>query len=544
MLMQTDRGSRAGLALLTASYPLIAALFLIAVAAVGFGHSLLELVHRWRVQEEYSYGFLIPVIVAWLLWSRRQAIVESLGQPSWIGPSLILIAGALHVVGRLSALFFLSQFGFVLIVLGIVLSIGGRPLLKVVAIPVLFLILAIPMPYVIDSSLSWRLQIVSSQLGVFFIRLAQIPVFLQGNVIDLGNYKLQVVDACSGLRYLYPLLSLSFLAAYLFQGRLWQRALIFLSAIPITIIMNSFRIGLVGVLVDHWGPQDADGALHMFEGWVIFLACACILVGEMALLARFNGDKGLFDMFYAPTISPPAEPLDRGRGIIRWAPAASCAALVTLVGLAGFFVATRQEIRPERKVFASFPMTLANWKGRSSTLSADTLRVLDLSDYLLANYVKSNGLPVNLYVAYYNTQHEGASPHSPSVCIPGNGWRITEFSIFHYRHNGISLPINRAIIMREGHKQLVYYWYAERGRSVASEYLSKLLLLKDAILINRTDGALIRLTTSINAGEAEQDADRRLQAFINVAVPALAQYLPTKSGKLAKAETPLKSARR
>ena len=225
MLMKTDRGSRAGLALSTTSYPFLATLLLIAVAAIGFGHSLLELVHRWRVQEEYSYGFLIPVIVAWLLWSRRQAIVKSLGQPSWIGPGLVLVAGAMHVVGRLSALFFLSQFGFVLVVLGIVLSVGGRPLLKVVAIPVLFLILAIPMPYLIDASLSWRLQIVSSQLGVFFIRLAQIPVFLQGNVIDLGNYKLQVVDACSGLRYLYPLLSLSFLAAYLFQGRLMAAGL-------------------------------------------------------------------------------------------------------------------------------------------------------------------------------------------------------------------------------------------------------------------------------------------------------------------------------
>ena len=427
MLMQTDGGSRAGVAPTGGIYPLLAALLLIVVGAIGFGGSLLELVHRWQVQEEYSYGFLIPVIVAWLLWSRRDAIAASVGQPSWLGPGLILIAAAMHVVGRLSALFFLSQFGFVLVMLGIALSIGGRPLLKVVAVPVLFLILAIPLPYVVDASLSWRLQLISSQLGVIFIRLFQIPVFLQGNVIDLGTYKLQVIDACSGLRYLYPLLSLSFLAAYLFQGRFWQRALIFLSAIPITIVMNSFRIGLVGVLVDNWGPQDADGALHMFEGWVIFLACACILVGEMSLLARFGAGKGLFEMFYAPTISAPSQPLKKGRGVARWAPLVSCAVFVCLAGLAGFFVATRQEIHPERKSFATFPMTLANWKGQSSALSPDVLRVLGLSDYILSDYAKPNGRPVNLYVAYYDTQREGVSPHSPSVCIPGNGWRISEF---------------------------------------------------------------------------------------------------------------------
>ena len=135
-----------------------------------------------------------------------------------------------------------------------------------------------------------------------FIRLFQIPVFLEGNVIDLGQYKLQVVEACSGLRYLYPLMSLGFLAAYFFQAPLWQRALVFLSTIPITIFMNSLRIGVVGIMVDNFGPQDADGFLHMFEGWIIFLACAVLLVGLMHLLARVGSGKGFFQVFYPPKI--------------------------------------------------------------------------------------------------------------------------------------------------------------------------------------------------------------------------------------------------
>ena len=184
----------------------------------------------------------------------------------------------MHVIGKLSALFMLSQLGFIVALLGIALGLGGYSLLKVTFIPIIFLIFAIPLPYVIDAALSFQLQLISSQLGVFFIRLFQIPVYLEGNVIDLGVYKLQVVEACSGLRYLYPLMSLGFLAAYLFQAPLWQRALVFLSTIPITIVMNSLRIGLVGVLVNHWGPQDADGFLHMFEGWIIFIACAGYLL--------------------------------------------------------------------------------------------------------------------------------------------------------------------------------------------------------------------------------------------------------------------------
>ena len=222
-------------------------------ALVGFGNGLSEVVVRWIRQDEYSHGFLIPVISAWLLWSRRDVLAASIGEPAWMGPALVALSIFMHIVGELSALFILSQIGFVVALLGIVLSTGGYPLLKVTATPILFLLFAIPLPYFIEAVLTWRLQLISSELGVRVIRLFQIPVYLEGNVIDLGDYKLQVVEACSGLRYLYPLLSLGFLAAYFFHAPFWQRAIVFFSAVPITILMNSFSIGMVGVIVNRWG---------------------------------------------------------------------------------------------------------------------------------------------------------------------------------------------------------------------------------------------------------------------------------------------------
>ncbi len=301
MLMKTSSVDRVRMA-----QPIILAAFVVCliVGFATFSNSILELVRRWQVQEEYSHGFLIPVIVGWLLWTRRDALLASVGHPSWFGPALILLAAVMHVIGKLSSLYLLSQLGFIVALIGIVLGLGGYSLLKVTLVPIVFLIFAIPMPYFIDAVLSWRLQIISSELGVAFIRLFQIPVFLEGNVIDLGQYKLQVVEACSGLRYLYPLMSLGFLAAYFFQAPLWQRALVFLSTIPITIFMNSLRIGVVGIMVDNFGPQDADGFLHMFEGWIIFLACAVLLVGLMHLLARIGSGKGFFQVFYPPKIEP------------------------------------------------------------------------------------------------------------------------------------------------------------------------------------------------------------------------------------------------
>src|SRR5262249_37015139 len=157
-----------------------------------------------------------------------------------------------------------------LALVGLVLGLGGYSLLKEACVPLLFLLFAIPVPILFNDSLSIQLQLISSELGAFFIRMLQIPVFLDGNVIDLGYYKIQVVDACSGLRYIYPLLSLSFLLAYMFQAPLWQRALVFFSSIPIAVAMNSIRIGLVGLTVDHWGIRAAEGFLHYLEGGTIF----------------------------------------------------------------------------------------------------------------------------------------------------------------------------------------------------------------------------------------------------------------------------------
>jgi exosortase D (VPLPA-CTERM-specific) len=506
---------------------LLGAVVAIAVLAtvLAFHSGVAELVHRWSSQEEYSHGFLIPFVSVWLLWSRRDALRSGIGQPSWLGLVLILLAALMNLIGDLSAIFILSQVGFVVALAGIALAIGGYSLLRVVLVPIIFLLFAIPLPYFIDAILTLQLQLVSSELGAFVIHLFQIPVYLDGNIIDLGNYKLQVVEACSGLRYLYPLLSLSFLAAYLFQAPIWQRAVVFLSAVPITIGMNSLRIGLVGVLVSHWGIAQAEGVLHLFEGWVIFIACAALLAAEIFLLARLSG-KRFFEVFHAPSIKPQPQ---SGSAYTRFLPIAVCLATLIATGAAVSFVADRHEIVPDRPRFAAFPQALGSWQGRPSMLEPDVERGLKLDDYILANYSAPDRKPVNLYVAYYASQREGESPHSPIVCLPGGGWQITEFERTSITDGNQSLPFNRVIIARDNQQSLVYYWFDERGRAVANEWWAKWYLFVDAITKNRTDAALVRLTTNVLPGETAHDADTRLRSFIQQLVPTLQKYLPSEA---------------
>jgi exosortase D (VPLPA-CTERM-specific) len=503
----------------------------IVVALFAFSDGLSELVARWIRQEEYSHGFLIPVVSAWLLWTRRESVLASVGRPSWTGPAIILLAVIMLVVGQYGSLFLLSQLGFILVLIGLVLATGGYSLLKATFVPIAFLVFAIPLPYFLESKLTLQLQLISSQLGVDVIRLFRIPVYLEGNVIDLGYYKLFVIEACSGLRYLYPLLSLSFLAAYLFQAPPWQRLLVFVSAVPITIGMNGFRIGMVGVTVDRWGAAMAEGVLHFFEGWVIFIACSAILLGEIFLLARLSGRK-FSQVFHVP--GGPVKSLTPVDSSGRLALVSCCLVLVGVAGLAAHALSHRPSFIAERTRFASFPMMIGEWQGRASQLDPATEKALGLDDYVLADYVAPKGKPVNFYVAYYSSQQNGYAPHSPTVCLPGGGWLVTHSEQTNYNGVGATFPLNRVILDNNGTKEVVYYWFDERGRKIADEYWAKWYLLVDAITKNRSDGSLIRLATQIFPGETEQDADLRLQSFMQDVVPQLGAYLPAAPGIKAK----------
>ncbi len=333
------------------------------LAAVAFRGTLYELIMRWASEEEYSHGFLVPLVSMWLLWKRRYALLANIAEPAWTGPILILVALLIYVVGQLSSIFILSPLAFVVTLFGICLACGGLPLLRVAFVPIAFLVFAIPLPHFIDANLTLELQLVSSKLGATFIRMFQIPVYLEGNVIDLGNYKLQVVEACSGLRYLFPLFSLSFLAAYLFQAPIWQRALLLFSSIPITIAMNGFRIGLVGVTVDRWGPQMADGVLHFFEGWIIFVAAGLLIVLEAKLLQRISGGR-FEDLSGSKSEAVQKSGRVKSRAIDMrqlWA----CLLLICATMLVSPLTSGRSEVVPERNRFVTFPTRIGNWQGNA-----------------------------------------------------------------------------------------------------------------------------------------------------------------------------------
>lgn len=511
-----DRSVERGVALLW---------FGIALAILAYSGGLLELVHRWYNQDEYGHGFFIPPLAIWLLWHRRDALKASIGAPSWLGVLFILVSVWMLVLGELSAIFLLIQLGFLLTLAGLALCYGGVSLLRICLLPIALLLFCIPLPYFVDAQLSWRLQLISSSLGVDFLRLLGVSVFLEGNVIDLGVYKLQVVEACSGLRYLYPLLSFGFLMAYMYPAALKWRALVFLSTVPLTVIMNSIRIAMVGILVGRWGGGMADGFLHYFEGWVIFLICQLFLMGEIWLIERYTLKRRLIDVqqFPLPDAIFPMKPAITGVSL----PVALSTFVLFCALVSVQVLGSREEVRPAKLPLATFPLALGNWQARESSLSVGVEKALGFDDYVLAEYRNGDGSAIDFYVAYYASQRKGVSPHSPQVCIPGGGWVISELDqVTVPQVDAPAFEAVRVVIDRAGQRQVVYYWFEQRGRRISNEYLMKWYLLFDSLTRNRTDGALVRVTTQVAPNETIDVADQRLQSFIQLAAPKLGTYVP------------------
>src|SRR5262245_774998 len=373
--------------------------------------SLSLLVSDWFARPEYSHGILIPFLTAYLLYSRRTTLAVG-GAGVGFGVALVVVGVSIVALGILSTIQALAQYGFAIACIGLFYSVFGVTSWRQTALPLVLLLFMVPLPHMIHQAISTQAQLWSSQLGVAGIRAMNITVSLEGNVIDLGTYQLQVLEACDGLRYLFPLCTLSFIFAYLFKGPLWQRFALFASAIPTAILINSLRIAIIGYTVEHYGIGMAEGFLHEFQGWTIFFVGVAGLLAVAKLLMKVSGDTRALSAKLSLAFAGSA----RTGGRPRAAMASMFVSAAIVVGVS-FLLADSASAKPPtpraRQEFVDFPLQFDGWNGRRDTLEARYLDELKVDDYLLADYRDRRGAKANLYVAYYDNQLGGRSVHSP-----------------------------------------------------------------------------------------------------------------------------------
>jgi exosortase len=250
---------------------------------------LVKLVTDWWQIPDFSHGFLVPVFAAYLIWMKRQTLLNTRLAPSWSGVAVVALGLAVLVLGVYGAELFLARISLLILLAGIVLSFGGWPLLKELRFPLLVLSLAIPIPAIIFNQITFPLQILASKLASALLPLVGVPVLRDGNVIELPAMKLEVAEACSGIRSLMSLFTLAIFYGYFLEKSLVRRVVLAAASIPIAIAANAVRIFGTGVCVQYWDPDKAEGFFHEFSGWVMFvvsLACLFIVHRTMMLIPK------------------------------------------------------------------------------------------------------------------------------------------------------------------------------------------------------------------------------------------------------------------
>lgn len=499
---------------------------------LGYPAAMEWLIGHWN-SEEYSHAVLIPVVGIYMtILSQPPRGRSGPRSRSW-GVALLLSAVAMLLLAHYGKMVSLYGFSLLAMTYSLFLLLAGWEAAKQNWSALLLLAFVVPLPTALFNGMSSSLQLVSSNLGAWMIEQFGITVHLEGNVIDIGTMQLQVVEACSGLRYLLPLTALAYIVAVFRGSSLIRGALLLLAAIPITIVINSLRIALTAVFSEYVGINTAEGFLHDFEGWVIFFpALGLLLLFNMGLSkTAAKGEKsdwalvprdGFLNSLTAGLNSLAAA----GRTTL-------AAAMVLMIAVACMPLVLPEKTisAPKREQFAAFPLQFREWKGQHQRMDVIYRNALPWADYLLANYVKPGGGPVNVFVPYFESLYEDSYTHNPAVCLPGNGWVIEEEGVkdlvVQHLQNGSTIRINRLVATIEGKRHVVYYWFQHKGQIIASQHMVKPVLLWNSLTEGRTDGALVRLVAGMDTVSDMPAADAALEEMAMQLLQVLPRFVPS-----------------
>jgi exosortase len=278
--------------------PWISLAWFFGLLIVCYGPVLLRLVDQWNNDEDMGHGFFVPVIAGYIAWQKKEELLSAKLKPNAWGLVVLLLAACQLYIGTLGAELFLARTAFIEGVVGVVLCLGGTYALRVMAFPLLMLCFMIPIPAVIYNQITFPLQLFASNVAGITLELIGIPVLRDGNVLELPSQKLNVVEACSGIRSLLSLTFLSVVYGYFFDKKVWMRVALFLAVVPIAIIANAGRVTLTGVMSE-MNPEWAHGSAHTASGWVIFMIALFMMVLTHTLFNR------IYRIFSAPSKAVP-----------------------------------------------------------------------------------------------------------------------------------------------------------------------------------------------------------------------------------------------
>jgi exosortase len=236
------------------------------------------MVEQWSADEDMGHGFVVPFVIAWVIWRERDRWRRVRVQPSLWGYALLAAGGGLQLASVLGVGLFAGSLAFLLSSIGAILCLGGFAIVRIWAFPLLLAVFMLPKLAIVYNQLTLPLQLLASRLATALLSVAGIHVLRQGNILNVGGHQVAVAEACNGVRYLLPLALTGLVLGYIADRKVWMRAALFAAAIPVAIVANGFRVAVSAA-----APPLSEGAWHALCGWLIFVLCLGALIGAHKL---------------------------------------------------------------------------------------------------------------------------------------------------------------------------------------------------------------------------------------------------------------------
>lgn len=258
----------------------------LALLLLGLYFSVLRhLLAQWWNDPNFSHGFFVPLFSVFVVWQERARLRRLAPKPSWFGLVIMVFGMCALIVGQMGAELFLARTSLLVELAGLIVLFYGWTFFRALLFPWAFLFLMVPMPAIIFNQITFPLQLLASRVSAAILPIFGVPILREGNIINLPSMALEVAEACSGIRSLMSLITLSIIYGYLLEKRLWVRYLLAIASVPIAVAANSVRIIGTGLLVQYWDPEKAEGYFHASWGWLIFVISLILLYGLHALIA-------------------------------------------------------------------------------------------------------------------------------------------------------------------------------------------------------------------------------------------------------------------